>query len=167
MLAVLIERLRKRSTEIGDCWEWFGSMQSGGRTPAMNWQGHVKPVRRHIAETMGMEITGKLVTCSCRNHLCVNPDHVIVVTRKRLQGMTAKELRYGDTVTRVKKISDKARARSRLNLEMVQQIRDAEGKQDDIAARFGISQATVSSIKRGHTWRDYNNPFAGLIGKIK
>lgn len=167
MLALLIERLRKRSNEVGDCWEWFGSMQSSRNTPAMNWRGHVKPVRRHIAETMGLDLTGKVVTCSCRNRLCVNPDHLEVLTRKRLQTLTAKEQRYANNPARVKKISERARSRSRLTLEIVQQIRDAEGVQDDIAARFGVSQATVSSIKRGHTWRDYNNPFAGLIGKIK
>lgn len=167
MLAVLIERLRKHSDEVGDCWEWFGSMQSCGSTPAMNWKGHVKPVRRFIAEEMGLDIAGKLVTCKCRNYLCVNPDHIMVVTRKRLQALTAKEQAYANNPARVKKISDKARARSRLTMEIVEQIRAAEGKQRDIAARFGISQTTVSVIRRGEAWRDHTNPFAGLFGGMK
>ena len=167
MLAVLIERLRKHSEEVGDCWEWFGSMQSSGSTPAMNWKGHVKPVRRHIAEQLGLDVVGKVVTCKCRNYMCVNPDHIMVITRARLQAMTAKELNYAVNPARVKKIADKARSRSRLTIEIAQQIREAEGTQREIGQRFGISQTTVSVIKRGEAWRDHTNPFAGLFGGMK
>lgn len=168
MLALLIERLRKHSNEVGDCWEWFGSFQSSGNTPAMNWKGHVNPVRRFIAQELGLDLSdGKVVTCKCRNYMCVNPDHIMVITRKRLQSMSAKELNYAANPARVKKIADKARARSRLTMEIAQQIREAEGTQPEIAQRFGISQSTVSLIKRGEIWRDHTNPFAGLFGGMK
>lgn len=167
MLALLIERLRKHSNEVGDCWEWFGSFQSSGSTPAMNFNGRVKPARRHIAEQLGLDVVGKVVTCKCRNYMCVNPDHIMVITRARLQALTAKELAYANNPARVKKISDKARARSRLTMQIVEQIRAAEGKQRDIAARFGVSQTTVSVIRRGEAWRDHTNPFAGLFGGMK
>jgi predicted XRE-type DNA-binding protein len=64
---------------------------------------------------------------------------------------------------RNKKIADKARQNGKLTHELAQQVRQAEGNQYEIAARFGISQATVSAIKLGKTWRSYaGNPFAGL-----
>jgi predicted XRE-type DNA-binding protein len=62
------------------------------------------------------------------------------------------------------KISSVARQHAKLNEQLAEEIRQADGTQREIAKRFGVSQATVSVIKRGKTWRDYNNPFAQLIG---
>ena len=162
----LIDRVRKHIEEIGDCWEWTGAMQSHAPTPMINYQRKSQPVRRLLALHMGKAITGKFVTCKCRNELCVNPDHLLVVTRKRLQEMVSKESKFTSNPVRMRKLADKARAHSKLNLELVAEIRDADGSQRQIAARYGISQATVSVIKRGKTWRDYTNPFAQLIGGL-
>jgi hypothetical protein len=162
----LIERVRKHIEEIGDCWEWQGAMQSSAPTPMINYKRRCKPVRRVLAEAMGKPIQGKFVTCKCRNELCVNPDHLLVVTRKRLQEMLAKERNYQVNPVRMKKLADKARRNSKLTVELAAEIREAEGTQRAIAARYGITQATVSVIKRGKTWRDYSNPFAQLIGGL-
>lgn len=160
----LIERVRRHIEEIGDCWEWTGATQANAPTPTMNYKGRVGSVRRFLAEAQGKSIKGKLVTCKCRNELCVNPDHLLVVTRKRLQEMVSKERKYTSNPVRMKKLADKARENSKLTSELAAEVRDADGTQREIAARFGISQATVSVIKRGKTWRDYTNPFTQLIG---
>ena len=160
----LIERVRGHVEEIGDCWEWNGAMQSNAPTPTMNYKGRVGSVRRFLAEAQGKAVKGKLVTCKCRNELCVNPDHLLVVTRKRLQEMVSKERNYTSNPVRMKKLADKARENSKLNSELAAEIRDAEGTQREIAKQFGITQATVSVIKRGVTWRYYTNPFTQLIG---
>ena len=162
----LIERVRLHIDEIGDCWEWNGATQSNSPTPVINWKRKARPVRRFLAEQMGKQVTGKLVTCSCRNELCVNPDHLMVVTRKRLQEMIAKERNYQVSPVRMKKLADKARLNSKLTVELAAEIREAEGTQRAIAARYGVTQSTVSVIKRGKTWRDYSNPFAQLIGGL-
>lgn len=161
-----LSRIETHIEEIGDCWEWTGAMQSNAPTPTINFNRKAQPVRRALAEAMGKPIEGKLVTCKCRNELCVNPDHLLVVTRKRLQEMVSKESKFTSNPVRMRKLADKARAHSKLNLELVAEIRDADGSQRQIAARYGISQATVSVIKRGKTWRDYTNPFAQLIGGL-
>lgn len=152
--------------EVGECWEWQGALQSNAPVPTMNFNGKVGPVRRHIAEHLGMPVEGKLATCNCGNALCVNPEHVVLVTRKKLQQRIAKEIRHAVNPVRMKKLSDRARAQGKLTLEQAQAIRDAVGKQRDIAAQFSVTQATVSAIKRGRTWRDYTNPFAQLIGGL-
>ncbi len=152
--------------EVGECWEWQGALQTNAPVPTMNFNGKVGPVRRHIAEHLGLPIEGKLATCNCGNALCVNPDHVVLVTRRKLQQRIAKEIRHAVNPVRMKRLADRARAHSKLTPEQVQAIREASGKQRDIAALFGVSQATVSSIKRGRTWRDYSNPFAQLIGGL-
>lgn len=162
----LTERVRRHIEEIGDCWEWTGAMQSNAPTPMINYNRKVQPVRRALAEKMGKSIKGKLVTCKCRNELCVNPDHLLVVTRKRLQEMVSKERKYTSSPVRMRKLAEKARAHSKLTPELAAEIREADGSQREIAARYGISQSTVSVIKRGVTWRDYSNPFAQLIGGL-
>ena len=162
----LIERVRRHIEEMGDCWEWTGATQANAPTPTMNYKGRVGSVRRFLAEAQGKSIKGKLVTCKCRNELCVNPDHLLVVTRKRLQEMVSKERKYTSNPVRMKKLADKARENSKLTSELAAEVREADGTQREIAARYGVSQATVSVIKRGKTWRDYFNPFIQLIGGL-
>ena len=159
----LFDRIRAMIVEVGDCWEWRGALQSNSPVPTMNYKGKVGPVRRHIAEERGVPLQGKLATHSCGNQLCVNPDHVILVSRKRLQARIAKDVKHQVNAIRRKKISDQARKHSKLTLELALQIRAAEGTQRQIAAQFGVTQATVSAIKLGKTWRDYLNPWTQLF----
>ena len=142
----LIERVRLHIDEIGDCWEWNGAMQSNSPTPAINWKRKVQPVRRLLASELGKQITGKFVTCKRRNELCVNPDHLLIVTRKRLQEMLAKERNYQVSPVRMKKLADKARQNSKLTVELAAEIREAEGTQRAIAARFGVTQLSLIHI---------------------
>lgn len=166
MMDQLIERIRRHIEEVGDCWEWQGAMQSAAPVPVMNYKQSVMPVRRLIAIERGVIVKGKFATYRCGNQLCVNPDHVIVVTRQKLQKRIAAETKYQINPVRMQKLATFARARGKLTLELAQAIRDAEGSQRDIAKRFGVTQATVSVIKRGKTWRDYTNPFTQLIGGL-
>lgn len=162
----LIERLRKRTEEVGECWEWHGALQSNAPTPVMRHEGTTMAVRRVIAIVAGLQLTGRLATHKCGNPLCVNPDHVAMVTRKRLQKRIATTIQYHASPVRMQKLADKARSKAKLTMDLAEQIRQAEGPQRQIAARFGVTQATVSVIKRGKTWRDYSNPFAQLIGGL-
>ena len=164
----LIDRIRNHIEEVGDCWEWTGALQNNSPTPVMRYAGRVNAVRRFIATAKGRQLDGdRLVTCKCRNELCVNPDHVVVVTRNRLQELIAQERQYQTNPVCMKKLAEKARLRSKLTPEQVEEIRNAEEPQRAIAARYGITQGAVSSIKRGRTWKDYGNPFAGLFGARK
>jgi hypothetical protein len=159
----LVEYVKTRSEEVGDCWEWQGALQACGTTPMMRHQSKTISVRRLIMQDQGLEVEGKVATCTCGNHLCVNPEHLELITRKKLTKRVAPMLRRSVSMLRKSKISIMARHRAKLTVEMAEEIRQAEGKQRDIAKRFGVSQATVSVIKRGLAWRDYNNPFALLI----
>jgi hypothetical protein len=164
--SVFLSRLEKHTEEVGNCWEWQGAMQHNSPTPVINFNRRAQPVRRLLAQAMGKPVKGMFVTCKCRNELCVNPDHLRVVTRKRLQEMLAKERNYQSNPVRNKKLADKARRNSKLTVELAAEIREAEGSQRAIAARYGVTQSTVSVIKRGKTWRDYSDPFAQLIGGL-
>jgi predicted XRE-type DNA-binding protein len=160
----LIERITKHVVEDGDCWNWTGALQSCGVTPTMNYKRKVGAVRRFILLERGPAPAGRpIATYTCGNPLCVHPEHTDWSKRKAVQQRTTQEQGHQNNAVRNKKIADKARQRGKLTLELAQQVREADGTQDEIAARFGVSQATVSVIKLGKTWRSYtNNPFAGL-----
>lgn len=158
----LIDTIKKHVVEEGDCWNWTGALQSCGSVPTIRWQGKVGAVRRFVLLDQGVDLTKRLATYTCGNPSCVNPEHLAPTTRKRVQVRTVAESNYTANPMRRKRLADKARLRSKLTLDQVIAIRAADGTQDAIAARFGVSQATVSVIKLGKTWRDYSNPFARL-----
>jgi hypothetical protein len=160
----LIERITTHVVEDGECWKWTGAMQSCGATPTMRWQGKTQAVRRLILLERGPAPAGKpIATYTCGNSLCVHPDHTAWTKRQLVQQRTTREQGHQNSTVRNKKIADKARQNGKLTYEQALDVREAEGVQHEIAARFGISQATVSAIKRGKTWRSYTgNPFAGL-----
>lgn len=159
----LIDTIKKHIVEEGDCWNWIGALQASGSTPMMNYNGRVGGVRRFILLERGPNQPGMLGTYTCSNPMCVNPDHVAWAVRRTVQRRTTEELGYQQDVMRCKKLSDKARAKGKLTKELVEAIREADGPQHKIGKVFGISQATVSKIKRGAMWKTYGgNPFAGL-----
>ena len=136
----LINYVKKRSEEIGDCWEWTGALQQCGTTPTMRYQQQTISVRRLLLE---------------------------LITRKRLTKRIAANFANSISLMRKAHISISMRQRSKLTAALAEEIRQADGKQRDIAKRYGVSQSTVGGIKNGRTWRDYLNPFAQLIGAKK
>lgn len=163
----LLDYVKSRSEEVGDCWEWTGALQQCGSTPTMRYQQKTISVRRLLMLERGLDVQGKVATCTCGNPLCVNPAHLELITRKKLTKRVAAQLRRTVSMLRKAQISQAVRQRSKLNAALAEEIRQAEGKQRDIAKRYGVSQSTVCSIKRAYTWRDYYNPFEQLIGKTK
>ena len=159
----LIARIYKHVEEEGECWNWTGALQSCGASPVMRWKGKTNSVRRLIMLERGPNQPTMLATYTCNNPMCVHPEHTAWALRRTVQRRTTTEQGHQNAVLRCKKLSDKARAKGKLTLELASAVREAEGVQHEIAVRFGISQATVSAIKTGKTWRNYGgNPFAGL-----
>lgn len=163
-MSTLIDQINARCVEVGDCWEWQGAMQACGSTPTVRVKGKTIGVRRLLLQHLGVNVRGKVCTYKCGNALCVNPEHLEAIGRKKLSRRLVKETNYTAGVLRKVKLAEKARHRSKLTIEIALEIRQAEGTQREIAARYGVSQATVSCIKRGATWKDYASPFAQLLG---
>jgi hypothetical protein len=67
----------------------------------------------------------------CRVRACVNPDHLEPVTR-------AENVRRG--------------ARAKLSCEQAAKIRASLEAGTVLAAKFGVTPATISAIRRGKTW---------------
>ena len=160
----LLEYLQARVDEVGDCWEWRRAVQGKGQIPVMRYQGRAQQVRRVIAVETGLWLEGKLATCKCANMRCVNPKHVVMVTRQQLQKRTAKVTQMHFNPARCIKLAQSARRTGRLTEAQVAEIRAIDGmNQRDIAALYGITQSTVSAIRRGVKWKDYSNPYLQLL----
>jgi hypothetical protein len=160
--------------EDSGCWIWTGARMTGSRTPVMRWQGRVGAVRRFIVEDKYGENFdargggGKLVVASncCGDVACVSWEHAVAMPRQRLQRRTMETAAWVHDPVLRKNRSAFARSRfARLDAQKADLIREDDRVQWQIAKEFNVSQATVSKIKTGRTWKDYDNtnPFKGLI----
>lgn len=151
-----------RTEQDGECIVWTGAVDSHG-TPVLRVapDRRMHSARRVMAALAGMDIAGKLVVTKCDCPLCIK--HLAVLTRKKLQQRTAKRNPYAKSVTRNKKISDKARERmAKLTISQVREMRASGLASRPAAERYGIAQSTASDILSHRTWREYSSPWSGL-----
>jgi len=130
------------------CWLWRGCIERRGR--------YERPVltlgSRHSCFHFGASRIayylhngidpGELEVChACDNPLCVNPQHLWLGTqRDNLTDMVAKK-RHRPAPAR------------KLVADDIRRIRNAVGSQQEIADRFGITQANISAIRLHKTWK--------------
>lgn len=162
-MSELIAKIYARCIEVGDCWEWQGAMQSIRHTPVMKYRGKTRIVRHLLLQDRGLDLEGKVCTYKCGNALCVNPEHLETISRQKLNKRITAQTMFQASTLRRARLATHARQHAKLTAELVEQIRQADGTQRAIAQHFGISQQTVSDIRRGRTWRDYSNPFLTLL----
>jgi DNA invertase Pin-like site-specific DNA recombinase len=122
------------------------------------------PVRRWIARNvLGLKVDGLLASTKCGNPLCVEPSHIEMKTRAKLQKDTSDRLQYQQNPVRNYKLALAARARSPHSPELIEKIRNMEGTHKGIARELGISFDVVNRVKNGTGYKTYtNNPWAGL-----
>lgn len=165
----LLYRLQRQIEEIGDCWEWQG-LTTRSVTPIWRYQLDGKwitvPVRRTILLVKGVEMGPRdKAIPRCGNKLCVNPKHAIKqdvgeVMHDRNQLITSGVV----GLRRAAKIAAWRREKhSVLTMEQVHQIRAHVGAAHKVASQYGISAKTFNAIRRGDTWKDYTNPWKGLM----
>lgn len=104
------------------------------------WRNRKQNRMSHIVweECFGDIPNGLWILHKCDNPSCINPEHLFLGNAKdngidkAKKGRSAKGLEHG-----MAKLTD----------QQVEEIRNARGFQKDIAARYGICQVHVSSIK--------------------
>lgn len=112
------------------CWVWQGVVSPDGYCRVF-FMGERVAHRAIYRKLRGDIPEGMQLDHLCRNRACVNPDHLEVVTQ-------AENIRRGRA--------------TKLTHELAAAIRNADGRQVDIAAEFGIDQTHVSRIKLGKAW---------------
>ena len=122
------------SVDVYGCWNWSGTITPNGygRTyiNKKNWLAH------RLAFNIVHGYVPKVVTHSCDNRKCVNPNHLSHGTQKKnLQDMVDRG-RGGTSIFR-QVIPDNDREKIRLSDE----------SQSVLARHYGIDQSTVSRIR--------------------
>lgn len=167
MIDELLERVYDRCVEDEHgCMNWAGAVQSACKSPVIRRgdASHSSSLRRWMLE----EATGKtmpsnkVATYKCGNPRCVKLEHLVIVTRSHIQRRNSAQFDAAAKLRKSHRIIVKARANAKLSMEVVRDIRSAEGSQREIARRFGVCQTTVGAIQRGETWRDLSDPFARM-----
>lgn len=162
-LKELAAEFRARCVDDGDCLAWDGAVDSSG-CPQVRIPGSRKTfsARRICLEADGKKIFGLLATVNCGNKCCLAPEHLVAMTRKQLQKRSGKI--YAASVTRNAKLAEARRKTAKLDFERVAQMRAEVGLTTrQAAAKYGVTQSTAQKIMRGELWKDYKNPFAGLM----
>jgi hypothetical protein len=121
------------------CWEWCGELSSNGYGRVWRNNKRIAAHRAYYEQEVGPIPDGLQLDHLCRNRRCVNPDHLEPVTRTENQ-------------LRARPFAKKAHRK--LTAEAVAFIRESNMTQDALAAKFGVSQSTISEARRGITWNE-------------
>jgi hypothetical protein len=135
-LAVM-ERIDRRLDRSGECWLWTGGVNNHGYGQ-INVRGRMWLVHRFVHALLGGSIDDEVLH-TCDNPRCVRPAHLVSGTHADNMADAAKKGRMP--------------GRAKLSRLQVEEIRTSAWDQADTAAAFGVSQSTVSRIRRLRTWR--------------
>lgn len=162
----LVERVRLKCTECGDCWVWTGALSHG--TPVMSVRAggkkSMQSVRRLLLVAKGKDPGRKLATTGCETALCVSPEHLVAMTRQALTKRSCLRTGYANRLDRRAKVQAASKARRKLTDEQAAEVRASNLLLRELAAKYGVAKETIGAIRRGKSYRNYTGPFAGLLG---
>ena len=155
-----IEDIRSRCfiDEDTGCWHW--KLAINGGAPHIHFHLDGKSVvmrgRRAVKVLETGQRLSKSLNClgldSCDPD-CVAPAHIKVANRKALG---AQIRRTGKCKTLKKKASgrDAAKAKRKLTVDQVLEIRSSDFSQRALAQQFGVSQCTIWAARSGKSFRE-------------
>ena len=135
------------------CWLWGGCTTPRGYGVFETSRGGIARARR--AHRVAWELKrgpvpdGVLVLHRCDNRSCVRPGHLFLGTH----GDNA-----ADAKDKKRNVQGETHGMSRLSWDQVREVRalstGARGEQHVLAARFGVTNSTISLILRQKIWRE-------------
>jgi hypothetical protein len=151
-----LEAIRALCEEEGDCTVWTGGCNGSG-IPYASCDGKTKNLRRHIWALANPDKpvpAGKFLLMKCRNHLCLDPAHMVIKSRKEIGAVLSKEGAYTRPEVIAKKIAKRRAVSKVLTLELAQEIRNADTTAKVEAERRGLSVSMIHGIRQGRFWAD-------------
>lgn len=149
----------------GDCWKWRGSGSGPGLCKYGKFRlNTITMVATHVSieTSTGILIPeGMVVRHKCDFTMCVNPSHLLIGTQQD---------NINDKVSRNRQATKESHGMSKINLEIVKQIRylyDNENyTQMQLEHKFNIDQTVISDIVMNKLWHDENYvPSKSKIGR--
>lgn len=154
-----MRKIEDRCEWHGDCLVWLQSVNGSGQ-PYASHDRKLVNVRRLVFQlTKGICLPKDLVVfMRCGNSRCLNSDHMLAMTRPTMNKRNAKAgLTRAVSACDGRIIAAKTRASNKINAEIADQIRCADGTVEQRAEAFGVSGSLVSKIDRYLAWA----PIAG------
>lgn len=127
------------------CWPWTGARVTGGYGSVRFGGAHARP-HRVAYELANGPIPEDLLVCHhCDNPPCCNPAHLFL-------GTQSDNMRDAYQKGRVRGLQPGHRPR-KLTVSDVRAIRSASSRtQQHLASTYGVTQATISRVRRRLTW---------------
>jgi hypothetical protein len=152
-------RQRSRINAETGCWHWSLSLEGKVAKVALHQTVTGKSTKMRgpraaiILErgSIPSHFTAWLV---CKHFDCVNPEHVRTGTKKQHGAWLTKCGFLRGDPKRSAASRKTARARSKLDLEKVREIRASNESRRALADRYGVSPWTISEVSRNKRWRD-------------
>lgn len=155
--------IKARTEEYGDCHIWQRGVNADGY-PQMKLRNHAcSLVRRIVFDLSGGKLVERQpIVTTCGERLCVNPDHLKASTTARVSQEAAKRGAFSG-IARCAKIAKSKRPSAKLTMEIAREIRLSTETGPVLAARYGVNRSLVTRIRSGLAWRDFSNPYMGLM----
>ncbi len=146
-IQVLIYLFWKKTKVEGNCIIWTGTVTHNGYGETKR-EGRKQRAHRWIHEVcLGPIPVGKLLMHSCDNRLCVKLQHLSIGDDK-LNGL--------DMAAKGRGTAGDKNARAKLTWPQVEEIRhlgNSDLTQGEIGMLYGVTDATISLILAGKTWK--------------
>lgn len=143
-----INKKIKSTSDENQCWEWTGTKNKSGY--GLAYQGGKEWLAHRLVYFKATDTLPEAVCHTCDNPLCCNPKHLVGADR-----LYNNRDRHKKGRSKAPKGIDNAKAK--LTDDQVVEIRRLyTGKivyQKQLATMFGISQAAVSDIVNGYSWK--------------
>lgn len=159
----LLQVIKSRSEECGDCWEWTGSYVSGGVVPMMYHQGNRRGVRTLIMIGIKGAPTpeGHKASTTCENSRCVNPAHAKNITNAKLLERSRRNT--NQTARAAKIAATQIKKLGRIDDAGLDRIMNGNESGVAVAQALGVDQSLISMYRLGKKGKFRRaNPFAGL-----
>ena len=159
----LLDYVRARCVEDGDCLRWTGTLYNGH--PGGTLDGRKILIRRALYEHANGPIpAGQIIRCHCGTPLCIQREHWRLTTyRSVATECGALGLMSGPVRSARIAATKRAGPQARITQDEARAIRVSVEPGTVLAARHGIAESTVSRIRRSEVRREYvGNPWAGL-----
>jgi hypothetical protein len=163
-----LKRIMAKTIQIDGCREWQGGFVRGrwprmyARIDGKETAISVRPVVWKL--TGGRDLLpGEVITMKCGCEACLERRHMEVIDKGEVSRRNW--AKPGAKMLRSLKCQAASADRAKLDMQKAREIRSrlAGGEtQVALCAEFEVSQALLSRVARGTSWKDYSSPFAGL-----
>lgn len=153
----------ERTEEYADCMLWTGATGKSGHPIYKPVGGCCTLVRRDLFRMVtGYIIPRAPIETRCGEKRCLNPAHLFQSTVSAVAQKAAKRGAWSG-LARCAKIAAGRRGKMKLTEEIAAEIRNSDESGLVLSLRHGVHKSMVYRIKNGKSWKNYRNPFIGLM----